>query len=186
MTPRTEAANKAKLLNSSIVDYFTVHSERRGRPLFTKAIKRLYDGWGTRSLKRGYVIDFVLEPKQSLIQEGWELGCVGVEAKPSPLRGRNFGKAVSQILDYQASAFRLLNEVGDECELSMIFLLGPDRFHGTEASVLMQEGIGLIRISDFQNEVKFLHGNGNHPILTIRGDLVEYRRPRFGMGSGHR
>lgn len=186
MIHSTESENKRRLLGSSIQDHFTIHSERRGRPLFTKPIKRLFNEWGTRTLKKEFVIDFILEPKDSVIRSGWELGCIGVEAKPSPLVGSKFGKAVSQILDYQTAAFGGITSSTEEKELSMIFLLGPDKFHGTEASVLMQEGIGIIKISDFQGEVKFLHGNGMNPILTLRDDFIEYRRPRFGMGLGHR
>lgn len=185
MIVRTEAENKKRMLGSRVIDHFNVYGERRGTPQYIKPVKRLFDGWGLRSAKKKFVIDFVLEPKESALAAGWELGCVGIEAKQSPLVGSKFGKAVSQILDYQTAKFDLAPNL-EACELSMIFLLGPDRFHGTEASILMQEGIGLLKISDFEAEVKFLHGNGSHPILTLRDGLVEYRRPQFGMGSGHR
>jgi hypothetical protein len=136
-------------------------------------------------LKKDYKIDYVLEPKPDLLTAGWELGCIGVEAKPSSLDGSKFGRAVSQMLDYQSAAFTI-GDNSEPRELSMIFLLGPDRFHGVEASILMQEGIGLMRISERIPEVKLLHGNGMHPILTIHDRSVEYKRPRFGMGTGHR
>lgn len=182
----SEFENKKRLLNSRIGEHFWIYPERPGRPLFTKAIKRLYSDWGARRMKERFTIDFILEPKQSALDEGWELGSVGVEAKPSRLTGKSFGRAVAQILDYQAARFSLPSTGVEERELSMIFLLGPDRFHGSEASILMQEGIGIIRISDFQGEVKFLHGNGMHPIVTMTDSAIHYRRPRFGMGSGHR
>ncbi len=182
---RTEPQNKKLLIESSISRHFRIHSERPGRVHYTKPIKRLFNSWGSRRLKSNFTIDFVLEPLDSVLSEGWELGCVGVEAKPSQLNGSGFGRAVSQILDYQASKFTVSNDSTEEHELSMIFLLGPNRFHGTEASILMQEGIGLIHIND-RYPTRFLHGNGMHPILTIDGNTVSYRRPRFGMGIGHR
>jgi hypothetical protein len=179
----TEAQNKKQLSQSAIAKYFYIHSEIVGRPVYVKPIKRLFEKWGVRSLKKSYKIDFVLEPKEGLLQRGWDLGCIGIEVKSSSLVGSKFGKAVSQIMDYQTSAFKLENH-NEAKELSMIFLLGPDRFHGVEASILMQEGIGLIRINDF--EVRFLHGNGMHPILTLSEGVIEYERPHFGIGTGHR
>ncbi len=186
MKSHSEPESKKRLQSSLVANYFSIHSEQRGQLQYAKPIKKLFDKWDVRRLKQKLVIDFVLEPKQALLDAGWDLGSVGVEAKPSPLVGSSFGKAFAQILDYQASIFPIRGQAAGQRELSMIFLLGPDRFHGTEASVLMQEGIGVIRISRNDEEVKFLHGNGMHPILTLVSNAVLYQRPRFGMGIGHR
>ena len=125
----TEAQNKHRLMTSAIGEYFSIYREQIGQPLYTKPIKRLFHHWGARDLKKNYKIDFILEPKDKLLSAGWELGCIGVEAKPTPLEGSKFGKAISQMLDYQSAAFKL-GDHSEAQELSMIFLLGPDRYHG--------------------------------------------------------
>lgn len=186
MKVRTEPENRRLLLDSVIPSYFNVYSERTGRLVYIKPIKRLFGEWSERPLKKTVKIDYVLEPTERTLALGWDLGCVGVEVKGSHLEGSDFGRAVSQILDYQCGAFYCRDDCPVEEELSMIFMLGPHRFWKTEASILMQEGIGLIRIYPTATEVRFLHGNGSHPILTIGGAQDCYQRPRFGKGLGHR
>ncbi|MBS0657211.1 MAG: hypothetical protein JSR82_03065 [Verrucomicrobia bacterium] len=167
--------------------WFKIHKECRGTPAFTKPFKRLFAVWDVRRGKHHFQIDFILEPRTSLIETGWGLGCVGIEAKGS-LDGNDgsaFGRAFAQILDYQTAQFQIAPKTAPQ-PLSMIFLLGPKRFYGTAASIMMQEGVGIVRI-ERTGPVKFLHGNGMHPILEIDGESPpRYRRPRFGMGSGHR
>ena len=128
-------------------------------------------------------IDFVLEPKSELIKEGWDIGSVGVEIKRT--EKRMYGRILSQIFDYQCCEYQISGKTYDT-NLSMIFLYPFEKFYGTMASIMMQEGIGVIRNFNTPYEFVMLHGNGMHPILSVSDKHIEYKRPRFGYEFGHK
>ena len=169
--------------------FFTLDSEVLGTPNNLKPIKRLYREWGNTS-KTSYKIDYVLRPTAKLLDAGWELGAIGVEVKAGPLVGNPLkkpGRVISQLLDYQCAEFCLSD--GKLVPLSMVFLFvfPYERFSGLFASVMMQEGIGVVKgYRNAPESFKLVHGNCMHPILEIIDGVPAYKRPRFGYALGSR
>lgn len=183
----TEPDAKIEFLKKVPRNYFDVHEEVQGTPKFIKPIKRLFHKWGIGKEKNEYRIDFVLCPTKQCLAIGWDLGPIGVEVKKYPLVGKDAGKAISQMMDYQIAEFRLPD--GDEKELSMIFLYSSSAsksYAGTEASIMMQEGIGLVRTFKKSMSFQLVHANGNCPIFDYDVANAKYSRPKFGYKTGHR
>lgn len=184
----SEPHAKAKFLEKAPRLYFDVYKEVKGIPTYIKPIKRLYREWGNVKGKNEYKIDFILSPTYECLKLGWDLGPVGVEVKKYPLDGKEFGRAISQIMDYQSALFETPD--GHNKELSMIFLYSSSHakgYGGTEASIMMQEGIGLVRTYEDHDFFQLVHANGNYPIFNFSmcGDTY-YNRPRFGYRTGSR
>ena len=72
----------------------------------------------------------------------------------------------------------------------MIFLYSSSEakgYGGAEASIMMQEGIGLVRTYENHDFFQLVHANGKYPIFNCSefGETI-YSRPRFGYRTGHR
>lgn len=184
----SEPHAKSKFLEKVPRKYFDIYKEIKGVPLYTKPIKRLYRKWGKGKEKNEYKIDFIISPTEECLKLGWDLGPVGVEVKKYPLVGKEFGRAISQIMDYQTAQF--MTPEGKTRELSMIFLYSSSLtkgYGGTEASIMMQEGIGLVRTYEDRDFFQLVHANGNYPIFNCSEfEETIYSRPRFGYRTGHR
>jgi hypothetical protein len=85
-------------------------------------------------------IDFILKPTEELVNQGWEHGCIGVECKKS---GEKIGPAVTQILDYHGSVFKL-DPSGTTVMLEWIFIWPLQTVIGDMASVMNRNRIGWI------------------------------------------
>ncbi|MEI6033426.1 MAG: hypothetical protein WCS65_03975 [Verrucomicrobiae bacterium] len=168
---------------------FTLNMEVRGEFGPAKPIKKLFRAWGSTA-KKGLRIDYVLTPTPTLEAAGWELGSIGVEVKvgefaiPYDIR---IGRILSQLFDCQSAVFTLPDQ--RPTQLSMIFLFARPyhRFCQLPASIMMQEGIGLVKgRANWPESFALVHGNGNSPILAIKDGLPFYRRPQFGKAAGSR
>jgi len=162
-------------------EYFNIYKECKGDIQFIKPIKQLYIKWKKTKIPEYLKIDYILEPTEKLIDAGWELGCIGVEVKRT--NERMYGKILSQIFDYQNCFFKLPGNK-NKIPLSMIFLFPYERFYGLMASIMLQEGIGVIKPYQQQRGFDLLHGHGLYRILSVWDEGVEIHRPRFGYVIG--
>jgi hypothetical protein len=162
-------------------EFFNIYKECKGEIQFIKPIKQLYINWKKTKIPKYMKIDYILEPTEKLLKAGWEIGCIGVEVKRT--NERMYGKILSQIFDYQNCLFEITGN-NNKIPLSMIFLFPYERFYGLMASIMLQEGIGVIRDYQQHGVFELLHGNGMNPILSIRGKGVQINRPKFGYIIG--
>lgn len=82
-------------------------------------------------------IDRVLWPGNRLLQQGWNLGPIGIECKSSD---HKIGRPVAQILDYSRALWHLGQ--GITVSLSWVFLWPFSHSSGPLASVMAQNRIG--------------------------------------------
>ena len=165
-------------------EYFSIHPQCRGKAVFVKKLKRLFAEWDGRTEPQGGVIDFILEPTELLKERGWKIGCVGVEIKSTKILKDRPGKAIAQILDYQACSYKLPSSI--DTELSMIFLF-PYRYSAKLlGSIMQQEGLGFVRYIPKLNLFQLLQANSNEPVFSLQNGEVIVRKPRFGKRFGHR
>ena len=151
-----------------------------------KKLKKIFAAWDGRNIPNSGVVDFILEPTDELINNGWEIGCLGVEIKSSYAIENKPGRAIVQILDYQSCSYNLSNGT---TELSMIFLYPYRRTGGYIASIMQQEGLGFVRyMPRYDKQFQLLQANtSNEPVFTyFANGEVEIRRPRYGKKFGHR
>jgi len=181
----TEKQAREEFISGIPTEYFHVHKECKGKPLFLKKMKRLFADWDQKPSLGHVKVDFILEPTESLLKQGWEIGCVGVEIKSSfNILGRP-GRAIAQILDYQSCEYSLPN---GNTELSMIFLF-PFRETGKLiASIMQQNSLGFARYkTEYGPQFALLQANSNEPVFSyFSNGKIEIRRPRFGKRFGHR
>ncbi|MDD5642935.1 MAG: hypothetical protein PHX53_14890 [Syntrophales bacterium] len=167
-------------------EYFYVHKQCKGEAIYVKKLKRLFADWDNRKIPVSGIIDFILEPTRLLIEKNWEIGCIGVEIKSTYDIEKKPGKAIVQILDYQSCIYSLPN---GRTELSMIFLFPYIETASYIASIMQQEGLGLVKYNpSYENIFQLLHANTSHePIFTYYSNgKIEIRRPRYGKRFGHR
>jgi hypothetical protein len=100
-------------------------------------------------------IDFILCPRQPLIDAGWSCGDIGIECKAP---GKKLGVAVAQVLDYSRCTFRLPS--GRDSWLDQIFVWRIPKIAGCVESIMMQHRIGWIK-SDNYCPLKFKMGVTN-------------------------
>ena len=165
--------------------YFKIHRQCRGRAIFVKKLKRLFAEWDNRNTPKGGIIDYILEPTELLLNMGWKIGSVGVEIKSSYMIEKYPGRAIVQILDYQACKYSLPD---CETELSMIFLYPYRKAMSFLGSIMQQEGLGFVRYEPaYDWPFQLLQANSNEPVFSHRfDDQVEIRIPRYGKKFGHR
>ncbi len=184
----TEKQATEKFISGVPSEFFHLHKQCKGKARYVKKLKQLFAGWDNKPLPGYGIVDFILEPTDSLLKQGWEIGCVGVEIKSSFNLIAKPGRAIAQILDYQSCEYSLPNGNIPE-ELSMIFLF-PFRETGCLiASIMQQEGLGFVRYDPkFEPQFRLLHANTSHePVFNYYSDgSVEIRRPRYGKKFGHR
>lgn len=77
---------------------FRVHKEVKGTPIYNNSYKRGKD----------YRIDRLLIPTKPLINNGWDIGAVGVEIKRSKYP---MGDVINQAHDYTSTTWRLENGI---------------------------------------------------------------------------
>jgi hypothetical protein len=162
-------------------EFFNIYKECKGVIQSIKPIKQLYINWKKTKIPKYLKIDYILEPTEKLLKAGWEIGYIGVEVKRT--NERMYGKILSQIFDYQNCLFEIPGN-NNKIPLSMIFLFPYERFYSLMASIMLQEGIGVIRYYQQQSTFKLLHGNGMNPILSIWETGFQVHRPRFGYVIG--
>lgn len=149
-----EAAQAAFAEIMAKLDLFSVHREVSGR--YTAFRPGQDEGFRPR-------IDFVLVPKQRLLDRGWTT-TIGVECKKP---GSKVGRAVSQAIDYMWSVFD--TGVGEE-PLDAVFLwsLRPqDRAIG---SVMTQQRIESVYAS-YYSQVCFAFSSANLIDKHVSGEL---------------
>lgn len=82
-------------------------------------------------------IDRVLVPNQHAIQQGWNHGILGIEAKRS---GEKIGPALAQAIDYGRSVFTLPGGISIWLDWVFVWPVGEQK--GTVASIMAQNRIG--------------------------------------------
>jgi hypothetical protein len=182
----TEKQAKEQFINCVPAEYFYVHKECKGEAIYVKKLKKIFANWDRRKVPANGIIDFILEPTSLLIEKNWEIGCIGVEIKSSFDIKNKSGKAIVQILDYQSCIYSLPN---GRTELSMIFLFPYIETASFIASIMQQEGLGLVKYNpSYENKFQLLQANTSHePIFTYyTNGKIEIRRPRYGKKFGHR
>ncbi|MEW6660273.1 MAG: hypothetical protein AB1424_16635 [Thermodesulfobacteriota bacterium] len=182
----TEKQATEQFINCVPAEYFYVHRQCKGEAIYVKKLKKIFADWDNKKVPVRGVIDFILEPTALLEEKGWEIGCIGVEIKSSFDIEEKPGKAIVQILDYQSCIYSLPN---GSTELSMIFLFPYIETASFIASIMLQEGLGLVKYNpSYENIFQLLHANTSHePIFTYYSNgKIEIRRPRYGKRFGHR
>lgn len=181
----TEKEATRQFISCIPTECFNVHKQCKGQATHVKKLKKLFAEWDDRKVPDSGIVDFILEPTRLLEKHGWALGCVGVEIKSSFDILNNPGKAIVQILDYQSCNYSI---PGGNTELSMIFLY-PYRETAKEiASIMQQEGLGLVRCDPEIHLFRLLHANTSHePVFTYNANgEIHIRKPRYGKRFGHR
>jgi len=186
MIPLTEKQATEQFLMCVPSEYFKIHRQCKGEPIYLKKLKRDFLNWDQKPVPKYGLVDFILEPTDELMKKGWEIGCVGVEIKSTFQINKNPGKAIVQILDYQSCKYSLN---GNETELSMIYLFPFIETAYYIASIMMQEGLGFVRCKlNYGIKFQLLQANTSHePVFNYYDDGdISIRRPRYGKRFGHR
>ena len=182
----TEKQATEKFYSGVPTEYFRVHKQCKGEALYVKKLKKLFANWDQKPPPGYGKVDFILEPTDSLLKQGWEIGCIGVEIKSSFNIVNRPGRAIAQILDYQSCEYSLPS---GRTELSMIFLFPYRETGKLIASIMQQEGLGFVRYEPkYDPQFRLLHANTSHePVFDYYSDgRIEIRRPRYGKKFGHR
>jgi hypothetical protein len=124
-------------------------------------------------------IDRVLRPSDDLIEQGWELGPVGVECKRSDAK---LGPAISQCLDYSRAVWRIR---GLWVSLDWVFIWPAGKTSGTVASILAQQRIGTIH-SGSHYSLHFGTGEERLAMFDNAGNLTDVKPGRSGRRTGSR
>ena len=182
----TEEQATERFIRAVPTECFNMHKQCRGKALYVKKLKRLFANWDQKPPPSTVKVDFILEPTASLLKQGWEIGCVGVEIKSSFNILNRPGRAIAQILDYQSCEYSLPS---GRTELSMLFLFPYRETGGLIASIMQQEGLGFVQYEPkYEPQFRLLHANTSHePVFNYySNERIEIRRPRYGKKFGHR
>lgn len=80
-------------------------------------------------------------PKQRVLEAGWRLGAVGIEAKASGLK---IGPVIAQAMDYARAVFTLPTS-RIRVQLSWVFIWPLDTVYGDVASLMANHCIGELK-----------------------------------------
>jgi hypothetical protein len=181
----TEIEATKKFYQIVPLEYFKIHKQIRGKAIFVKKFKKIFSVLDGTKCQNTVMIDFILEPTDKLLEEGWEIGCIGIEIKSSFGIEKIAGRALCQILDYQSCMYKLPEMT---TELSMIFLYPYRKTYHEVSSIMQQEGLGFVReLPEYGKAFQLLQANSNEPVFSLLADGdIEIRRPRYGKKFGHR
>lgn len=130
-------------------------------------------------------IDFILSPRDKLVNAGWDCGIIGIECKNS---GHDIGPPITQMLNYKNTTW-VLPPANFQIYLDFIFLFPMQPITGQLASVMCQNRIGVCcqNIDKWTKETFVLQSADGRRILTVYKDgKFKFQTSNQGLKIGSR
>lgn len=124
-------------------------------------------------------IDRILIPTDDLLDQGWDIGPVGVECKRSH---EKIGRAIAQAIDYRRAMFDPDGDHLYDLRLDWVFLWPMRKLGGAIASVMAQQRVGGIDTDD----ESLMFRAGQDCLIELRGGGLAKINSNQGRRVGSR